>query len=100
MYLFSCFLFQNDYFEEQEQLSCREHGKSAKHPRTGNNGSSGELKINEEKITQKPEENKGRVTQEISQEFSRTNDGVLGNFSKKDDFPTNSRVQDISGNVL
>ena len=50
----------------------------------------------EEYITQVSEEVEGRVTKELSQEFSRTESRILGALSKLDEFPLNPPVRTCS----
>ena len=50
-------------------------------------------------ITQVPEENEGRVTKKLSQEFSRTENRMLGALARLDDFPVKPLLQGHSGDV-
>ena len=50
-------------------------------------------------ITQISEENEGRVTKKLSQEFSRMENRVSGALSLVDDFLMNPLIQGYSGNV-
>ena len=50
-------------------------------------------RINEDYVTQVSEEIEGRVTEKLSQEFSRTESRFLGALSKLDEFLMNSQVQ-------
>ena len=56
-------------------------------------------RINEENITQVFEEIEGRVTEKLSQEFSRTESRIFGALSKLDDFLLNSQIRTHSGTV-
>ena len=51
----------------------------------------------EDYITQASEEIERRVTQKLSQEFSRTEDRILGALARLDDFLTNPLIQGHSG---
>ena len=51
----------------------------------------------EDYVTQISEEIEGRVTKELSQEFSRTETRILGALSRLDDFLLNSLIQGHSG---
>ena len=48
-------------------------------------------------ITQVSEEIEGRVTKKLSQEFSRTENRILGELARLDDFLMNPLLQDHSG---
>ena len=56
-------------------------------------------RINEENITQFSEEIEGRITEKLSQEFSRRESRILGSLSKLDDFLLNPQIQTHSGTV-
>ena len=56
-------------------------------------------RISEEYITQVLEEIEGRVTNELSQEFSKTESLVLGTLSKLDELPLNQQIRTLSGTV-
>ena len=51
----------------------------------------------EDYITQVSEEIEGRVTKKLSQEFSRTENRILGALASPDDFLLNPLIQDHSG---
>ena len=51
----------------------------------------------EDYITQFSEEIEGRVTRKLSKEFTRTENRILGAFSRLDDFFINPLIQDYSG---
>ena len=55
--------------------------------------------MNEEYITQVSEEIGGRVTEKLSQEFSRTESRIVGALSKLGDFLLNPKVRTCSGTV-
>ena len=67
------------------------------HPRNGQSRNTSVPRINVEYITQVSEEIEGRVTQKLSQEFSRTKCRILGAMSKLDDFLLNPQVRTRSG---
>ena len=53
----------------------------------------------EDYITQVSEEIEGRVTNKLSQEFSKTENRILGALSRLDDFLMNPLIQGHSGGV-
>ena len=53
----------------------------------------------EDYITQVSEEIEGRVTKKLSQEFSRTENRILGALARLDDFLMNPLIQGYSGTV-
>ena len=55
--------------------------------------------ITEEYITQVSEEIEGRVTEKLSQDFSRTESRILGTLSKLDEFPLNPQTWTLSGTI-
>ena len=55
--------------------------------------------ITEGFITQVSEEIEGRLTEKLSQEFSRTESRFLGGLPKLDIFPLNPQIQTLSGTV-
>ena len=69
------------------------------HPRNGQLRNTSVPRINEEYITQVSEEIEGRVTEKLSQEFSRTESRILGALSKLDEFLLNQQIQTHSGTV-
>ena len=56
-------------------------------------------RINEDHITQVLEKIEGRVSIELSQEFSRTESSILNALSKLDEFFLNAQVRTQSGTV-
>ena len=54
-------------------------------------------KSHEDYITQVSEEIEGRVTKKLSQEFSRTENRILGALARLDDFLMNPLIQGHSG---
>ena len=69
------------------------------HPRNGQSRNTSVPRINEEFITQVSEENEGRVTKKLSQEFSRTESRILDGLSKLDEFLLNPQIRTDSGTV-
>ena len=69
------------------------------HPRNGQSRNTSVPRNNEEYITQVFEEIENRVTRKLSQEFSRTESGILGVLSKLDDFLLNTQIRTHSGTV-
>ena len=69
------------------------------HSRNSQSRNTAVTRNNEDHITQVLEEIKGRVTEKLSQEFSRTDIRILGVLSKLDDFLLNPQVWAQSGTV-
>ena len=69
------------------------------HPRNGQTRNTSVPRNNEDYITQIFEEIDGRVTENLSQEFSRTESRVLGALSKLDEFLWNQQIRKHSGTV-
>ena len=69
------------------------------HPRNGQSRNTSVPRINEEYITQVSEEIEGRVSKELSQEFSRTESRILGALSKLDEFLLNQQIRTHSETV-
>ena len=69
------------------------------HPRNGQSRNTSVPRINEEYITQVPEEIEGRVTKKLSQEFSRTESRILDALSKLDEVLLNQQIQTHSRTV-
>ena len=68
-------------------------------PRNGQSRNTSVPRINEEYITQVSEEIEGRVSKNVSQEFSRTESRILGALSKLDEFLLNQQIRMHSGTV-
>ena len=68
-------------------------------PRNGQSRNTSVPRINEEYITQVSEQIEGRVTKQLSQEFSRTESRFLGALSKLDKFLLNQQITTHSGTV-
>ena len=69
------------------------------HPRNGQSRNTSVPKINEEYITQVSEEIESRVTEKLSQEFSRAESRILGALSKLDEFLLNPQITTHSETV-
>ena len=69
------------------------------HPRNGQSRNMSVPRINEEYITQVFEEIQGRVTEKLSQDFSRTESRILCALSKLDEFLLNPQITTHSGTV-
>ena len=67
------------------------------HPRSNLASTSSVPRSQEDYITQVSEEIEGRVTKKLSQEFSRTENRILGALARLDDFLMNSLLQGHSG---
>ena len=67
------------------------------HPRSNLVSNSNVPRSQEDYITQVSEKNEGRVTKKLSQEFSRTENCILGALSRLDDFLMNPLLQGHSG---
>ena len=67
------------------------------HPRSNLAQNSNVPRSQEDYITQVFEEIEGRVTQELSKEFSRTENRILGALARLDDFLMNPLLQGQSG---
>ena len=67
------------------------------HPRSNLAQNSNVPRSQEEYITQVSEEIEGRVTKKLSQEFSRTENRILGAFERLDDFLLNPLIEGHSG---
>ena len=95
------------HFSLQKKATLRNKRKLAavtretqeEHPRNGQSRITSVPRINEEFITQVFEEIEGRVTQKLSQEYSRTEFRILGALSKLDEFLLNQQIRTHSGTV-
>ena len=67
------------------------------HPRSNLAQNSTDPRSQEDYITQVAEEIEGRVTKKLSQEFSRTENRILGALARLDDFLMNPLLQGHSG---
>ena len=73
--------------------------KQEEHPRNGQSRNTSVPRINEEYISQVSEEIEGRVTKNLSSEFSRTELRILGALCELDEFLLNPQVRTHSGSV-
>ena len=69
------------------------------HPSIDQSRNTSNPRINEVYITQASEENEGKVTKKLSQEFNKTESRILGALSKLNEIFLNSRVWTQSGTV-
>ena len=69
------------------------------HPRNGQSRNTSVPRINEEYISQVSEEIEGRVTKNLSPEFSRTELRILGALCELDEFLLNPQIRTHSGTV-
>ena len=69
------------------------------HPRNNLASTSNAPRSQEDYITQVSEEIEGRVTKKLSQEFSRTENHILGALARLDDFLMNPLLQGHSGST-
>ena len=69
------------------------------HPWNGRSRNTSVPRTNEDYITQVFEEIESRVTKKQSQEFSRTESGILGALSSLDEFLSNPQIRTHSGTV-
>ena len=67
------------------------------HPRSNMVQNSNVPRLQEDYITQVSEEIEGRVTKKLSQEFSKTQNRILGALARLDDFLMNPLIQGHSG---
>ena len=72
-------------------------GKCEEHPRRNLAQNSNVARSQEDYITQVSEEIEGRVTKKLSQEFSRTENRIVGALARLDDFLMNPLIQGHSG---
>ena len=69
------------------------------HPRSNLAQNTNVLESQEDFITQISEEIEGRLTKKLSQEFSGTENRILGAFFRLYEFLVNSLIQGHSGNI-
>ena len=79
------------------KLAALNKKNSEEHPRNNLAQNSNVPRSQEDYITQVSEEIEGRVTRKLSQEFSRTEDRILGALAHFDDFLMNPLIQGHSG---
>ena len=81
----------------KRKLAALNKGNREEHPRSNLAQNSNAPRSQEDYITQFSEELEGRVTEKLSQEFSRTENRILGALARLDDFLMNPRIQGHSG---
>ena len=81
----------------KKKLAALNKENSEEHPRSNLVQNSNVPRSQEDYITQVSEEIEGRVTQKLSQEFSRTENRILGALARLDDFLMNPLLQGHSG---
>ena len=69
------------------------------HPRNSQSRKTSVHGITEDYITQVSEDIEGRITKQLSQEFSRSKSWTFGALSKLDEFPLNPHIRTTSGTV-
>ena len=84
----------------KQKLAAVTRKTQEEHPRNGQSQNTSVPRTNEEYITQLSEEIEGRVTKNLSQEYSRTESRILGTLSKLDEFLLNQQIRMHSGTVL
>ena len=81
----------------KRQLAALNKENCEEHPRSNLASNSNVPRSQEDYVTQVSEEIEGRVTKKLSQEFSRTENRILGALARLDDFLMNPLLQDHSG---
>ena len=81
----------------KRKLAALSRENCEQHPRSILAQNSNVLRSQEEFMTQVSEEIEGRVTKKLSQEFSRTENRILGALARLDDFLMNPLLQGHSG---
>ena len=71
--------------------------ETQEYPRNNQSQNSAAPGITEDYIAQVSKEIEGRVTEKLSQEFSRTESRILGALSKLDEFLLNPQIRTFSG---
>ena len=93
------FPFKNGNVEKKRKLAAVTRETQEEHPRNGQSRNTSVPRINEEYITQVSEEIESRVTEKLSQEFSRAESRILGALSKLDEFLLNPQITTHSETV-
>ena len=83
----------------ERKLAALKKENCEERPRSNLTQNSNVRRSQEDCITQVSEEIEGRVTKKLSQEFSRTENRILGALSRFDDFLLNLLMQGHSGDV-
>ena len=81
----------------KKKLAALNKENCEEHPRSNLVQNSNVPRSQEDYITQVSEENEGRVTKKLSQQFSRTENRILGALARLDDFLMNPLLQGHSG---
>ena len=81
----------------ESKLAALKKENCEEHPRSSLAQNSNVPRSLEDYITQVSEEVEGRVTKKLSQEFSRTENRILGSLARIDDFLINPLIQGHSG---
>ena len=81
----------------KKKLAALNKENCEEHPRSNLAQNSNVPRSQEDYITQVSEEIEGRVTKKLSQEFSRTENRLLGALARLDDFLINPLIQGHSG---
>ena len=81
----------------KKKLAALNKENCEEHPRSNLAQNSNVPRSKEDYITQVSEEFEGSVTEKLSQEFSRTENGTLGALARLDDFLMNPLIQGHSG---
>ena len=81
----------------KKKLAALNEKNCEEHPRSNLVQNSNVPRSQEDYITQVSEEIEGRVTKKLSQEFSRTENRILGALGRLDDFLMNTLLQGHSG---
>ena len=81
----------------KKKLAALNKNNCEEHPRSNLAQNSNVPRSQEDYITQVSEEIEGRVTKKLSQEFSRTENRILGALARLDDFLMNPLLQGYSG---
>ena len=83
--------------QNKKKLAAFNKENFEEHPRSNLAQNSNVPRSQEDYITQVSEEIEGRVTKKLSQEFSRTENRILGALARLDDFLMNPLLQGHSG---
>ena len=84
-------------FRHNRKLAALNNKNCEEHPRSNLVQNSNVLRSQEDQITQLFKEIEGRVTKRLSQEFSRTENHILGALARLDDFLMDPLIQGHSG---
>ena len=95
----SIFLSKMATLRNKRKLAAVRRETQEENPRNGQSRNTSVPRINEEYITQVSEQIEGRVTEKLSQEFSRAESRILGALSKLDEFLLNQQIQTHSETV-